>query len=132
MLGPILLTILAVAMLGFAVWLWPRRAPDTAIQPAPTLAPTPASNPDPKTAYLSRDDMFQSVDQRGPPPSAPTEFLMQPDYASTPATEYLSRDEIFEPTAPPKVSHDHDTDDSLPTAMFSRETLAAHSRKTPQ
>lgn len=129
MLGPILLTILAVALLGFAVWLWPRRAPDTApIQVAPPRAPAPS--PDPKTAYLSRDDMFQSVDQRGPPPSAPTEFLMQPDYASTPATEYLSRDEIFEPTAPPKISHD--SDDSLPTAMFSRETLAAHSRKTPQ
>lgn len=130
MLGPILLTILAVALLGFAVWLWPRRAPDTAIQPAPTRAPAPS--PDPKTAYLSRGDMFQSVDQRGAPTSAPTEFLMQPDFASTPATEYLSRDEIFEPAAPPKISPDHDTDDSLPTAMFSRETLTAHSRKPPQ
>lgn len=131
MLGPILLTILAVVLLGFAVWLWPRRAPDTASTlPAPTRAPTP--NPDPKTAYLSRGDMFQSVDQRGAPTSAPTEFLMQPDSASTPATEYLSREEIFEPAAPPKISADHDTDDSLPTAMFSRETLAANPRKPPQ
>lgn len=136
MLGPILLTIIAVALLGFAVWLWPRRAPTSAstraasTRAAPTHDNAAATGSDPKTEYLSRGDMFQSADQRVAPTSAPTEILMQPEPECTPPTEYLSRDEILAPASPPKISHDRDTDDSLPTTMFSRDAIATNTKKT--
>ena len=114
MLGPILLTILAVALLGSAVWLWPRRAPD----PRP-IRPT-APRPEPKTEYLSHGDMFKPPTKPIAPPSPPTEFLTPPEPESFPATEYLSREDILGPTAPP--------DDSLPTTMFSRDSIAAKTK----
>jgi hypothetical protein len=130
MLGPILLTIIAVALLGFAVWLWPGRAPTSAsTRAAPTHDKAAATGSDPKTEYLSRSDMFQSADQRVSPMSAPTEILMQPEPECTPPTEYLSREEILAPASPPKISHDRDTDDSLPTTMFSRDAIAANTKK---